>query len=352
MGSSISPRTLPGVEQAPSHFVFSYPTEEEALLDKEVQDLFLKNAIELSSNLGLFSLLFTVPKQRPIINLKCLNSFLELKHFKMQGLGDILQERDWMGKLDLSDAYPMVPIHHKDRKYLVLPIQKPPINTTAPRTFTKVLQLVVSQLRSMRIGLIIYLDNILILSQWAEAQKLESLGFRLNISKCEWEPTQLIEFLGFLVDSLAMKLSLPESRVHQIQEHFGKRMTTPRQLARLTGMLTASIPAVLQAPLHYRALERLRNRSLRNNWYDQQVVINVESRQDLLWWIYHFPLHNGKSLATLVADVLITSDASTVGWLATCQNRHAGDPRSKEEKKAHINFLELKGAFLGLNCCC
>ena len=182
------------------------------------------------------------------------------------------------------------------------------------------------------------------------AQKLEFLGFRLNISKCEWEPTQLIKFLGFLVDSLSMKFSLPESKVHQIQKEcrsiLGKRMTTPRQLARLIGMLTASIPAVLQAPLHYQALQRLRNRSLRNNRYDQQVELDVESRQDLLWWIHHFPLHNGKSLATPVANVLITSDASTVGWGATCQNRHAGGPWSKEEKKAHINFLELKAAFI------
>ena len=55
--------------------------EEEAVLDKEVQDLLLKNAIELSSNWGVFSQLFTVPKKggghRPIINLKRLNSFLE-----------------------------------------------------------------------------------------------------------------------------------------------------------------------------------------------------------------------------------------------------------------------------------
>ena len=77
--------------------------EQEAVLDKEVQDLLLKNAIELSSDWGYFSQLFTIPKkgggQRPIINLKHLNSFLEVKHFKMEGintLSDILQERDWM----------------------------------------------------------------------------------------------------------------------------------------------------------------------------------------------------------------------------------------------------------------
>ena len=151
---------------------------------------------------------------------------------------------------------------------------------------------------------------------------------------------------------LSMKLSLPESKIHQIQKEcrsmLGKRIVTPRQLARLIGMLTASIPAVLQAPLHYRALQRLRNRSLRNNRYDQQVEIDVESRQDLLWWIHHFPLHNGRSLSTPVAEVVITSDASTVGWGVTCQSKQAGGPWSREEMRAHINFLELKAAFLAL----
>ena len=67
--------------------------EEEALLDKEVQDLLRKDAIEPSSNWGFFSQLFTVPKkgggQRPIINLKHLNSFLDVKHFKMEGINII-----------------------------------------------------------------------------------------------------------------------------------------------------------------------------------------------------------------------------------------------------------------------
>ena len=153
-------------------------------------------------------------------------------------LRDILQERDWMEKLELSDAYLIVPIHHRDRKYMYLKFhwrgqsyqfRSLPFGlATAPRTFTKILRPVVSQLRSMGIRLIIYLDDILILFQSAEtlrdhmhiiAQKLESLGFRVNMNKCEWELTQLIDFLGFLLDSLStctcMKLSLPESQIQK-----------------------------------------------------------------------------------------------------------------------------------------
>ena len=70
-----------------------------------------------------------------------------------------------------------------------------------------------------------------------------------QIKQCKWEPTKLIKFLGFLVDSLFMKCSLPGSKIHQIQKEcrsmLEKRIATSRQLAQLIGMLTASIPAVL-----------------------------------------------------------------------------------------------------------
>lgn len=46
--------------------------------------------------------------QRPVINLKELNSHLGYQHFKMEGIHsvrDIMQKGDWMIKIDLTDAY-------------------------------------------------------------------------------------------------------------------------------------------------------------------------------------------------------------------------------------------------------
>ena len=86
--------------------------EKERLLDQEVSDLLQKRTIEPTSNVGFFSQLFVVQKKgggwRPIINLKRFNVYLDIKHFKMEGiytLRDVLQKSD----LDLSDAYVMTP---------------------------------------------------------------------------------------------------------------------------------------------------------------------------------------------------------------------------------------------------
>ena len=60
--------------------------------------------------------------QRPVINLKGLNQYVKVEHFKMEGLHlppDLIQAGDWMVKLDLNFAYLQVPIHTDHQKYLV-----------------------------------------------------------------------------------------------------------------------------------------------------------------------------------------------------------------------------------------
>ena len=74
---------------------------------------------------GFISNVFLAPKkdggQRSVINLKKLNEHVHTEHFKMEGthlLKDLLRKRDWMAKVDLKDAYVMVPIHREDRDFL------------------------------------------------------------------------------------------------------------------------------------------------------------------------------------------------------------------------------------------
>ena len=54
---------------------------------------------------------------RPVINLKMLNQFVPFLHFKMEGLSQLkhlIQEKDWMCKLDLKDAYFSVLLDRKE----------------------------------------------------------------------------------------------------------------------------------------------------------------------------------------------------------------------------------------------
>ena len=74
---------------------------------------------------GFYSTVFLVLKKesrrRLVINLKALNSWVQPQHFKMKGihtLREVLIQNDWLAKLDLKDAYFIVPVHRDHQRYL------------------------------------------------------------------------------------------------------------------------------------------------------------------------------------------------------------------------------------------
>ena len=275
-----------------------------------------------------------------------------------------------MGRLDLKDAYLSVPIARSCWRYLrfhwrgqnyefrTLPFGL----ASAPWVFTKLLRPVAGMMRRREIRMIIYLDDILVLSQEATslrrdlgtvAQTLTQLGFTINSKKSIFEPSQVLDFLGFSVDTRRMILQLPEEKVQKTikscRHMLNQSWTSPRNLAHLIGLLTSAQPAVLPAPLHYRALQRSRNRALRNSLdYDRPCRLLPQAQQDLQWWIHSLHLNNGRKILVPNHQLMVTSDASLKGWGATCKGASTGGMWSREERRLHINLLELKAAFLAL----
>ena len=205
------------------------------LVKEDFREMLLKDAMQLVSPCKnqYLSNLFLVSKRdggnRPVINLKHLNSFIPYQHFKMEGLNllqNMLQKGDYMCKLDLKDAYFCVPLKKESRKYvrfqwegtlyefLCLCFGLGP----APLIFTKILKVPISLLRRLQIRVIIFLDDMLLMSQTLEELLmsrdtiiflLTQLGFVINLKKSILVPVQQIEFLGLEIDSVEMKLFLP-----------------------------------------------------------------------------------------------------------------------------------------------
>ena len=61
---------------------------------------------------------------------------------------------------------------------------------------------------------------------------LQNLGFTINAKKTLLEPTQAIEFLGFMVDMIAMELSLPGEKMKKIRAEACKLKGEERVSAR------------------------------------------------------------------------------------------------------------------------
>ena len=103
-----------------------------------------------------------------------------------------------MAKVDLKDAYFMVPIHKEDRAFLKFSFEErtyqfqclPCVLACTPWVFTKTLKPVAALLRQLGVRLIIYIDmyDILILAESKEAARDHSIGLKY-----------LLKNLGFVV---------------------------------------------------------------------------------------------------------------------------------------------------------
>ncbi len=109
-------------------------------------------------------------------------------------------------------------------QYKVLPFGL----SLAAHTFTRCMDTAFSPLRQMRIPILNYLDDWLILAQ-SEAvstshktlliSHLGCLGIRVNFAKSILSPSQRVSFLGTVIDSVQMTATVSAERAMMIQSH-------------------------------------------------------------------------------------------------------------------------------------
>lgn len=84
---------------------------------------------------------------------------------------------------------------------------------------------------------------------------LESLGFTVSLEKSCLIPTQIITFLGFVINSTVEALRLPQEKVVKVKSFCLKAKVTQtmpaRQIAIVLGTLESVGPAIWQAALHF-----------------------------------------------------------------------------------------------------
>jgi len=352
-----------------------------AVCDQAVIEMLAKGAIVVapSNTAGFVSRLFAVPKKlpgtwRPIVNLKPLNSFVRYEHFKMEGLATarhLLQRGDYLGKIDLKDAYFTIPVASVHQPFLrfrwrgvlyqfiCVPFGLAP----APRVFTKILKPVVAFLRSQGLRLVIYLDDMLFLNQSEEGLRsdmdravslLQSLGWLISWDKSHMTPSQVLEFLGLVIDSRSLSFALPPEKIARTrllcQRALDKDRISLRDLASIMGMFSWAIPAVPFAQAHYRRVQQSLIAQLRWNGgdFDGFVRLTRSAREDLSWWVQNVEFVNGRTLFPSEPDIFIFSDASLSGWGASCCGVNTRGPWTAAQSSFHINELELLAALYAL----
>lgn len=276
-------------------------------VDRSVDQFLKSNIIEVSptQSLDFLSQMFVVhekDKIRPILNCRRIDQFIQCNHFKMEGvpaLRYLLEQEDLIFKIDLKDAYTVVPIQRDSRPYLsflhkdiVYQYQTLPFGmSVALRIFSKLMRFVMEPIREMGIRTVYYLDDICVLAKTKQEMQrhvqkimnhLIKLGFIINFKKSDLEPKKIQDFLGFTFNTRTMMISVQKEKIKKLKNRVNQllknsRSKTCRWTASLIGKTTAMIPAIGNALLHVPYLQRDLARSLHNqkqNWEAQCTLSN------------------------------------------------------------------------------
>ena len=381
MGCKIDLLHTPHQHYCPNETKFS--EKEKLFVQEELAKLLHKHVIIPSKHEKdeFVSTIFLTPKKdgsfRLILNLKKFNHFVRYQHFKMESLKQVIQMMKpgcFMASLDIRDAYYTVPIHSTHQKYLKFSFNGQLFQFTcmpnglacAPRLFTKLLKPVYGSLREQALLSVGYIDDSYLQGDTqtdcqhnvdTTSQLFAKLGFWLHEDKSVFTPTQQLEFLGFVLNSISMTVSLTVAKAEKIKSSCKKLLSQPqsaiRAVAEVVGMLVASFPGVEMGPLYYRNLENDKIAALREHCGNYDGVMNISSAscQDLQWWINNVETAC-KPISKPKAQYEMCTDASLSGWGAVFQGISAGGQWLPAEADQHINCLELAAVFLGLQTFC
>ena len=278
----------------------------------------------------------------------------------------------YMAKIDIKDAYYSAPIKLKDQKCLKFTFDQvlyqftvlPNGYSPGPRKFTKLLKPPLSTLRKQGVTVAAHIDDMFTLNKTKTKCRdniqhflsmLESLGFVIHPHKFTFIPSTSLEFLGFMIDSKHMTVSLTIAKKRAItelcHEILGAGRVSIRKAAQLGGKFTSCFIAVPHGKLHYRYLERDKTQALVLNKgnYDK-MTLSSDAIREINWWVENI-MSSYRPIYRDNPPLTITSDASTTGWGACCNGQRTGGIFSNAEID-HINILEAKAAYFGLQALC
>ena len=353
------------------------------LLDIEVKRLLAKQIIVFyAPEQGEFiSPIFPVSNSdgslRLILNLKCLNEHIEFLHFKMDSIHTVLHNVTtgcYMASIDLKSAYYSVPIAPDFQKYLKFEwegqlykfVCYPNGLGPCPRKFTKLTKVPLSELRKEGSVISGFIDDFYLQGHDYDACQstvlkslllFEKLGFVIHPEKSVFIPSQQIVYLGFVIDSVNMTVSVTPEKKEKLttflRECLHATSLPIRTVACLIGKLIACLPASRFGALYYRHLEREKILALklaRGN-FDSLMEISQSGKDDIKWWLGHLddmyaPIHLPQITKT------ISCDASNLGWGAVLDNTPTGGAWTSDEQCLHINCKEMLAIYYALRSYC
>ena len=276
----------------------------------------------------------------------------------------VMQQGDWAVLINLTDAYMHIPIRQSHQRFLRFAVDNqvwqfralPFGPTTAPRIFTKLVSVVVQYLRQQRVQIWTYLDdwiltqnpNQLLAHRDLVLNTLVKLGFLPNLIKSDLVPSQDVNFIGARFLLKEGFVTLPQDRAQILKETVKQILNQPFSTAylflRLLGLMTACLQVIPWARLQMRPIQLFLlahwRPSRREIW--ELIPIKDHLIPHLRWWLEDENLFPGVPLNETLLQITLTTDASMLGWGATCNLQTCQGCWNVEQKTLHINILEME----------
>ena len=366
------PLTLP----LKQYETFLSPTQS-LIVEQEIKELVEKGALRVVSYSeaikvpGLYSRVFVVPKpngnHRVIINMKPLNKFIVKETFHMESekeVRSLLEPGCWGSVIDLSDAYYLVSVDKRDRKYCRFIFQGkiyeykalPMGLTESPRVFTRIARFAAGLIRKKGIKLVMYMDNLLVIAQTKQTCQssvdttidiLSELGFLLNHAKCNLSPSTRFTYLGCIWDTQAWTVAVKPNREEKIRETathiLQQECVTYYKVAQFLGRVISTSGAIPLARGRSRALQwQLAAAGCHSKQdYEQVMKLSLASREELKFWA---ELQSGIcspiTSATLPSETVFT-DSTENGIGIYFHGDLISEKIDTEFMNFHINVKEL-----------
>ena len=232
--------------------------------------------------------------------------------------------------------------------------------SSACHLFTKLTRPLVYFWRSQGIISFMYIDDGLIISpDHASAQSSKIIvrntiinsGFVPSKTKCIWEPTEEIQYLGLIIDSRNLLFHIPQEKLFKflstisaiLSAHQANNSVPVKQLACFTGQVISMSLALgpiarLMTRDSYRSIES-------SNSWNQSIKLRNDTVAELEFWAQNIFSLNGFSIRLkLVPSMTIYSDASEVGYGGHVENQSNLKIQgnwSQSEKRKSSTWREL-----------
>ena len=228
----------------------------------------------------------------------------------------------------------------------------------APFIFDRLGRSVGIHLKLKGIRLIIYLDDILVLSTSYEQCQIDaqivvdtlvSLGFMIKAKKSVTTPSQKFFYLGYSWDTITMSCSLPPEKLDNIKfycrEVLKEQFFPVSLILTLNGTVLAARPAVPLARAMARGLQQLiltHYTSKTKAGLKKMISLTAYARENITWWL---DLTQEECVLSLAAvpiwrSIRLATDASDLHWGAVLAGQAITDEWSVWEIQHTIAHKE------------